>query len=167
MTDPTKLEPKNGDFVAYLDKLQQESLEELRRSAGSGAASVSAPGESPSSVREMAAEVFRQIKPKTAEELPRHEPLNPQPVPRPQPSRNRSVVDEFRDAPSAGSTRTGSSGTARRKQPFLVFIGNVLMMVGVMGFVVAANEDIEVLAPPSVFLAFAGFILSAFASKRR
>ena len=41
------------------------------------------------------------------------------------------------------------------------------MMVGVMGFVVAANEDIEVLAPPSVFLAFAGFILSAFASKRR
>ena len=83
MTDPTKLEPKNGDFVAYLDKLQQESLEELRRSAGSGAASVSAPGESPSSVREMAAEVFRQIKPKTAEELPRHEPLNPQPVPRP------------------------------------------------------------------------------------
>lgn len=31
MTDPNRLEPKNGDFVAYLDRLQEDSLEALRQ----------------------------------------------------------------------------------------------------------------------------------------
>lgn len=31
MTDPTRLEPKDGDFVAYVEALQEESLEALRR----------------------------------------------------------------------------------------------------------------------------------------
>ena len=31
MTDPTRLEPRNGDFVAYVEALQEESLEALRR----------------------------------------------------------------------------------------------------------------------------------------
>lgn len=26
MTDPTRLEPRNGDFVAYVEALQEESL---------------------------------------------------------------------------------------------------------------------------------------------
>ena len=32
MTDPTRLEPRNGDFVAYVEALQEESLEALRLS---------------------------------------------------------------------------------------------------------------------------------------
>ena len=172
MTDPSRLEPKNGDFVAYLDRLQEESLEALKKSAGvsANAPSPTDPEASPTSLREMAAEVFRQIKPKAVDNG--YEPLNPEPVERPQSPlpTSRPVAEIFRNLPQqpakAPTSRTAETGRAK-KQPFRLFIGNVMVMVGVFGFVVAANENIEALAPPMILLAFAGFILSATASKRR
>lgn len=173
MTDPSRLEPKNGDFVAYLDRLQEESLEALKKSAGvsANAPAPTNPEASPTSLKEMAAEVFRQIKPKAVDNG--YEPLNPEPVERPQsPLPTSSPVAEiFRNLPQqqpakAPTNRTAETGRAK-KQPFRLFIGNVMVMVGVFGFVVAANENIEALAPPMILLAFAGFILSATATKAR
>ena len=63
MTDPTRLEPKNGDFVAYLDALQEESLEELRRAnqaAISNPLKVPDAGEGETNLRQLEAEMKRQ-----------------------------------------------------------------------------------------------------------
>ena len=180
MTDPIRLEPKNGDFVAYLDALQEESLEELRRAnqaAISNPLKVPDAGEGETNLRQLEAEMKRRAQ-----------------ADRPQSPRQskasadieaarrakESVMESFRKANNAGSTPSPAPQSApqpapvrlptsmRKPKPGLLgFIGGACIMIGFfLTFALVVDEE-EELAGPFIFLMCIGVLLIRIAKARR
>ena len=164
MTDPNRYEPKNGDFVAYLESLQRDSLDELKRAnAGKFTPPPTADETADDrSLRELAAEILREKRRTPSNTVPAPAPA-PEPTVRPQNTgrQRASVADEFRGRPE------GASLPRRRRSnnSFAVFIGTAMMLFGSFGFVVAASEGIDALVSPAIFVVVCGYLVRRIASR--
>lgn len=164
MTDPNRYEPKNGDFVAYLESLQRDSLDELKRAnAGKFTPPPTADETADDrSLRELAAEILREKRRTPSNTVPTPAPA-PEPTARPQNTdrQRASVADEFRGRPEAAPL----PHRRRSKNSFAVFIGTAMMLFGGFGFVVAASEGIDALVSPAVFVVICGYLVRRIASR--
>ncbi len=164
MTDPNRYEPKNGDFVAYLESLQRDSLDELKR-ANAGKFTPPPTAEETAddrSLRELAAEILREKRRTPTNTVPAPAPA-PEPAARPQNTgrQRASVADEFRGRPEGAPLPR----RRRSKNSFAVFIGTAMMLFGGFGFVVAASEGIDALVSPAVFVVICGYLVRRIASR--
>ena len=187
MTDPNRLEPKNGDFVAYLDRLQEDSLEALRQA---NQESITHPVSMPDSaqgevdLKKIAAELRQRIEAdRQAQGVPMPDmtppdttTLNVPPVRPSQPAKDVSVAESFRrndhwgsHAPTpAAPTEVPSTPTRRRRsnKSFLMFIGNSLMMFGIFLSIVFTNEGMDEWVAPAIMASIIGFIIVKIGSAR-
>lgn len=184
MTDPTRLEPKNGDFVAYLDALQEESLEELRRAnqaAISNPLKVPDAGEGETNLRQLEAEMKRRAQADRAQS-----PRQSQTSADIEAARRakESVMESFRKANNAGSAPSPAQQpmpqsapqpapvrlptSMRKPKPGLLgFIGGACIMIGFfLTFALVVDEE-EELAGPFIFLMCIGVLLIRIAKARR
>lgn len=190
MTDPNHLEPKNGDFVAYLDRLQENSLEALRQA---NQESLTHPVSMPDSaqgdvdLKKIAAELRQRIEadretqgltlPQTPVDTPA---INVPPVTPNEPQDHISVSESFRrdhhwgsrkGSSSISSTTTTTTPTPtpqrrRSNKSFMMFLGNSLMMFGVFLSIVFTNEEMDALIGPAIMMAIIGFIVTKIAATR-
>ncbi|MFU0842368.1 MAG: hypothetical protein ACFWTZ_07165 [Burkholderia sp.] len=189
MTDPSKFQPKDGDFVTYIEKIQKESERNLARGA-----SVPRPNtDEARTLRDMAGELYRQSAADKAdkeaaiakaeaqaERLDAQVPSYPEPEPEAEPSvmqpaetyeppqaeapqRRRSVADEFRNAPAPASSvprRPRKQNRAARA------LGILLLFTGAVLFISCLQAGLDDLVPIAFFLIFAGFVFVQIGSKR-
>ncbi len=189
MTDPNHLEPKNGDFVAYLDRLQENSLEALRQA---NQESLTHPVSMPDSVQGdvdlkiIATELRQRIEadceaqgltlPQTPVDTPA---INVPPVTPNKPQEDVSVSESFRRDHHLGSRKRSSSISStttttptptpqrrRSNKSFVMFLGNSLMMFGVFLSIVFTNEEMDALIGPAIMMAIIGFIVTKIATAR-
>ena len=148
MTDPTRLEPRNGDFVAYVEALQEESLEALRRANQAAIANpLQVPDASEGGVdlSRIAADMQRRARAERGDEAA-HDAAQANMLRR----TKDSVAESFRRMGGAarGSTRApapqpqpqpyspapapaaGRAPQARRRGVPLGFIGSACIMIG-------------------------------------
>ena len=124
MTDPTRLEPRNGDFVAYVEALQEESLEALRRANQAAIANplqVPDASEGGADLSRIAAEMQRRARAERGDEAA-HDAAQANMLRR----TKKSVAESFRrmggaargstraPAPSPASASLSRPGTRRR-----------------------------------------------------
>ena len=178
MTDPTRLEPRNGDFVAYVEALQEESLEALRRANQAAIANplqVPDASEGGADLGRMAAEMQRRPRAERGDEAT-HDVLR---------RTKKSVAESFRRMGGAtrGSTRApapqpqphspapapaaGRDPQARRRGVPLGFIGSACIMIGFFMTFAAMAEGREDLAGPFIFLMIVGGLIGRIAKSRR
>lgn len=174
MTDPAKFQPKDGDFVSYIEKIQQESERKLAR-----ASSVPRPNtDEARTLRDMAGELYRQSAADKAEkaaavakaeaqaetigvQIPaEQDPVRTQSEAAPG---RRSVADEFRNAPSAPAPVSRSRRTAPRSARAL---GILLLFAGALIFISCLQAGLDELVPIAFFLIFSGFVFVQIGSKR-
>lgn len=189
MTDPNHLEPRNGDFVAYLDRLQENSLEALRQA---NQESLTHPVSMPDSVQGdvdlkiIATELRQRIEadceaqgltlPQTPVDTPA---INVPPVTPNKPQEHVSVSESFRRDHHLGSRKRSSSISStttttptptpqrrRSNKSFVMFLGNSLMMFGVFLSIVFTNEEMDALIGPAIMMAIIGFIVTKIATAR-
>lgn len=182
MTDPTQLEPKNGDFVAYLDRLQEDSLNALReankeRLTHPVAMPDSAEGES--ALKKIAAELRERIAADRAGNPPA-EPM-PAPVAPPPttaaPQERESVLESFRRSrssppasrpePTAAPQPIPPGARRRKNSSFLLFVGNCMIMFGVFLSIVFTNEGMDEFVAPAIMFAVIGLFIMKVAKARR
>ena len=162
MTDPTRLEPRNGDFVAYVEALQEESLEALRRAnqaaianplqvpdaseGGDEATHDAAQADMLRRTKESVAESFRRMGGATrgSTRAPAPQPHSPAPAP-----------------------VAGRAPQARRRGVPLGFIGSACIMIGFFMTFAAMAEGREDLAGPFIFLMIVGGLIGRIAKSRR
>ena len=173
MTDPTRLEPRNGDFVAYVEALQEESLEALRRA---NQAAIANPLQVPDA-SEGGADLGR-IAAERGDEAT-HDAAQADMLRR----TKKSVAESFRRMGGAtrGSTRApapqphspapapaaGRAPQARRRGVPLGFIGSACIMIGFFMTFAAMAEGRENLAGPFIFLMIVGGLIGRIAKSRR
>lgn len=182
MTDPNRLEPKNGDFVAYLDRLQEDSLEALRQANHE---SITHPVSMPDSaqgdvdLKKIADELRQRIEAdRQAQGVPMPDvtppdtpPLNVPPMRPSQVAKDVSVAESFRRNDhwvSRAPTQVRSTPTRRRRsnKSFLMFIGNSLMMFGIFLSIVFTNEGMDEWVAPAIMASIIGFIIVKIGSAR-
>ena len=161
MTDPTRLEPRNGDFVAYVEALQEESLEALRRANQAAIANplqVPDASEGGADLGRIAAEMQRRARAERGDEAT-HDVLR---------RTKKSVAESFRRMGGAtrGSTRAPAPQARRRGVP-LGFIGSACIMIGFFMTFAAMAEGRENLAGPFIFLMIVGGLIGRIAKSRR
>lgn len=168
MTDPTRLEPKNGDFVAYVEALQEESLEALRRA---NQAAVSNPLQVPDAsehgedMSRIAAEMERRARAERLRKAEQHSApaIEPGMLER----TKESVAESFRRMRRAPvRTQAPSRTRPKPKQP-LAFAGAACIMIGFFLTFAVVAEGREDLAGPFVFLMIVGVLLGRIAQSRR
>ena len=176
MTDPTRLEPRNGDFVAYVETLQEESLEALRRANQAAIANplqVPDASEGGADLGRIAAEMQRRARAERGDEAT-HDAAQADMLRR----TKKSVAESFRRMGGAtrGSTRApapqphspapapaaGRAPQARRRGVPLGFI-----MIGFFMTFAAMAEGRENLAGPFIFLMIVGGLIGRIAKSRR
>ena len=149
MTDPTRLEPRNGDFVAYVEALQEESLEALRRANQAAIANplqVPDASEGGADLGRIAAEMQRRARAERGDEAT-HDAAQADMLRK----TKKSVAESFRRMGGAtrGSTRApapqpqphspapapaaGRAPQAHRRGVPLGFIGSACIMIGCHG----------------------------------
>lgn len=145
MTDPTKLEPRNGDFVAYVEALQEESLEALRRANQAAIANplqVPDASEGGADLGRIAAEMQRRARAERGDET-------------------------AHDAAQADMLRRTKESVAERRGAPLGFIGSACIMIGFFMTFAAMAEGREDLAGPFIFLMIVGALIGRIAKARR
>lgn len=181
MTDPTRLEPRNGDFVAYVKALQEESLEALRRANQAAIANplqVPDASEGGADLGRIAAEMQRRARAERGDEAT-HDAAQADMLRR----TKESVAESFRRMGGAtrGSTRApapqphspapapvaGRAPQARRRGVPLGFIGSACIMIGFFMTFAAMAEGREDLAGPFIFLMIVGGLIGRIAKSRR
>lgn len=183
MTDPTRLEPRNGDFVAYVEALQKESLEALRRANQAAIANplqVPDASEGGADLSRIAAEMQRRARAERGDEAT-HDAAQADMLRR----TKKSVAESFRRMGGAtrGSTRApapqpqphspapapaaGRAPQARRRGVPLGFIGSACIMIGFFMTFAAMAEGRENLAGPFIFLMIVGGLIGRIAKSRR
>lgn len=183
MTDPTRLEPRNGDFVAYVEALQEESLEALRRANQAAIANplqVPDASEGGADLGRIAAEMQRRARAERGDEAT-HDAAQADMQRR----TKKSVAESFRRMGGAtrGSTRApapqpqphspapapaaGRAPQARRRGVPLGFIGSACIMIGFFMTFAAMAEGRENLAGPFIFLMIVGGLIGRIAKSRR
>ena len=181
MTDPTRLEPRNGDFVAYVEALQEESLEALRRANQAAIANplqVPDASEGGADLSRIAAEMQRRARAERGDEAA-HDAAQANMLRR----TKESVAESFRRMGGAtrGSTRApapqphspapapaaGRAPQARRRGVPLGFIGSACIMIGFFMTFAAMAEGRENLAGPFIFLMIVGGLIGRIAKSRR
>jgi hypothetical protein len=181
MTDPTRLEPRNGDFVAYVEALQEESLEALRRANQAAIANplqVPDASEGGADLGRIAAEMQRRTRAERGDEAT-HDAAQADMLRR----TKESVAESFRRMGGAtrGSTRApapqphspapapvaGRAPQARRRGVPLGFIGSACIMIGFFMTFAAMAEGREDLAGPFIFLMIVGGLIGRIAKSRR
>lgn len=181
MTDPTKLEPRNGDFVAYVEALQEESLEALRRANQAAIANplqVPDASEGGADLGRIAAEMQRRARAERGDETA-HDAAQADMLRR----TKESVAESFRRMGGAarGSTRAPApqpqsptpapaaarAPQARRRGAPLGFIGSACIMIGFFMTFAAMAEGREDLAGPFIFLMIVGALIGRIAKARR
>lgn len=166
MTDPTRLEPRNGDFVAYVEALQEESLEALRRANQAAIANplqVPDASEGGADLSRIAAEMQRRARAERGDEAA-HDAAQANMLRR----TKDSVAESFRRMGGAarGSTRARAPQARRRGVP-LGFIGSACIMIGFFMTFAAMAEGREDLAGPFIFLMIVGGLIGRIAKSRR
>ena len=166
MTDPTRLEPRNGDFVAYVEALQEESLEALRRANQAAIANplqVPDASEGGADLSRIAAEMQRRARAERGDEAA-HDAAQANMLRR----TKDSVAESFRRMGGAarGSTRAPAPQARRRGVP-LGFIGSACIMIGFFMTFAAMAEGREDLAGPFIFLMIVGGLIGRIAKSRR
>lgn len=166
MTDPTRLEPRNGDFVAYVEALQEESLEALRRANQAAIANplqVPDASEGGADLGRIAAEMQRRARAERGDEAT-HDAAQADMLRR----TKKSVAESFRRMGGAtrGSTRAPAPQARRRGVP-LGFIGSACIMIGFFMTFAAMAEGRENLAGPFIFLMIVGGLIGRIAKSRR
>ena len=171
MTDPTRLEPRNGDFVAYVEALQEESLEALRRANQAAIANplqVPDASEGGADLGRIAAEMQRRARAERGDEAT-HDAAQADMLRR----TKKSVAESFRRMGGAtrGSTRAPapqphSPAPAPAAGP-LGFIGSACIMIGFFMTFAAMAEGRENLAGPFIFLMIVGGLIGRIAKSRR
>lgn len=181
MTDPTRLEPRNGDFVAYVEALQEESLEALRRANQAAIANplqVPDASEGGADLGRIAAEMQCRARAERGDEAT-HDAAQADMLRR----TKKSVAESFRRMGGAtrGSTRApapqphspapapaaGRAPQARRRGVPLGFIGSACIMIGFFMTFAAMAEGRENLAGPFIFLMIVGGLIGRIAKSRR
>lgn len=181
MTDPTRLEPRNGDFVAYVEALQEESLEALRRANQAAIANplqVPDASEGGADLSRIAAEMQRRARAERGDEAA-HDAAQANMLRR----TKKSVAESFRRMGGAtrGSTRApapqphspapapaaGRAPQARRRGVPLGFIGSACIMIGFFMTFATMAEGRENLAGPFIFLMIVGGLIGRIAKSRR
>ena len=181
MTDPTRLEPRNGDFVAYVEALQEESLEALRRPNQAAIANplqVPDASEGGADLSRIAAEMQRRARAERGDEAA-HDAAQANMLRR----TKKSVAESFRRMGGAtrGSTRApapqphspapapaaGRAPQARRRGVPLGFIGSACIMIGFFMTFATMAEGRENLAGPFIFLMIVGGLIGRIAKSRR
>ena len=181
MTDPTRLEPRNGDFVAHVEALQEESLEALRRANQAAIANplqVPDASEGGADLSRIAAEMQRRARAERGDEAA-HDAAQADMLRR----TKKSVAESFRRMGGAtrGSTRApapqphspapapaaGRAPQARRRGVPLGFIGSACIMIGFFMTFAAMAEGRENLAGPFIFLMIVGGLIGRIAKSRR
>lgn len=181
MTDPTRLEPRNGDFVAYVEALQEESLEALRRANQAAIANplqVPDASEGGADLSRIAAEMQRRARAERGDEAA-HDAAQADMLRR----TKESVAESFRrmggaarestraPAPqphsSAPAPAAGRAPQARRRGVPLGFIGSACIMIGFFMTFAAMTEGRENLAGPFIFLMIVGGLIGRIAKSRR
>lgn len=181
MTDPTRLEPRNGDFVAYVEALQEESLEALRRANQATIANplqVPDASEGGADLGRIAAEMQRRARAERGDEAT-HDAAQADMLRR----TKESVAESFRRMGGAtrGSTRApapqphspapapaaGRAPQARRRGVPLGFIGSACIMIGFFMTFAAMAEGREDLAGPFIFLMIVGALIGRIAKARK
>ena len=177
MTDPTRLEPRNGDVEA----LQEESLEALRRANQAAIANplqVPDASEGGADLGRIAAEMQRRARAERGDEAT-HDAAQADMLRR----TKKSVAESFRRMGGAtrGSTRApapqphspapapaaGRAPQARRRGVPLGFIGSACIMIGFFMTFAAMAEGRENLAGPFIFLMIVGGLIGRIAKSRR
>lgn len=166
MTDPTRLEPRNGDFVAYVEALQEESLEALRRANQAAIANplqVPDASEGGADLGRIAAEMQRRARAERGDEAT-HDAAQADMLRR----TKKSVAESFRRMGGAtrGSTRAPAPQAHKRGVP-LGFIGSACIMIGFFMTFAAMAEGRENLAGPFIFLMIVGGLIGRIAKSRR
>ena len=177
MTDPTRLEPRNGDFVAYVEALQEESLEALRRANQAAIANplqVPDASEGGADLGRIAAEMQRRARAERGDEAT-HDAAQADMLRR----TKKSVAESFRrmggatrgstraPAPQPHSPAAGRAPQARRRGVPLGFIGSACIMIGFFMTFAAMAEGRENLAGPFIFLMIVGGLIGRIAKSRR
>lgn len=168
MTDPTRLEPKDGDFVAYVEALQEESLEALRRA---NQAAVSHPLQVPDAsahgedMSRIAAEMDRRGRAERLRKAQEHSA--PAPEPGMLQRTKETVAESFRRMRrDAARAQAPSPARPKPKQP-LAFAGAACIMIGFFLTFAVIAEGREDLAGPFVFIMIVGVLLGRIAQSRR
>ena len=177
MTDPTRLEPRNGDFVAYVEALQEESLEALRRANQAAIANplqVPDASEGGADLGRIAAEMQRRARAERGDEAT-HDAAQADMLRR----TKESVAESFRrmggatrgstraPAPQPQSPAAGRAPQARRRGAPLGFIASTCIMIGFFMTFAAMAEGREDLAGPFIFLMIVGALIGRIAKARK
>lgn len=181
MTDPTKLEPRNGDFVTYVEALQEESLEALRRANQAAIANplqVPDASEGGADLGRIAAEMQRRARAERGEDAA-HDATQADMLRR----TKESVAESFRRMGGAARRSTqgpapqpqssdpsptaGRAPQASRRGAPLGFIGSACIMIGFFMTFAAMAEGREDLAGPFIFLMIVGALIGRIAKARR
>ena len=179
MTDPTRLEPRNGDFVAYVEALQEESLEALRRANQAAIANplqVPDASEGGADLSRIAAEMQRRARAERGDEAA-HDAAQANMLRR----TKDSVAESFRRM--GGAARGSTRAPAPQPQPHSPapapaagrapqarsrgFIGSACIMIGFFMTFAAMAEGREDLAGPFIFLMIVGGLIGRIAKSRR
>lgn len=158
MTQLDYLEPKNGDFIAYIDKLQQESIDTLKIANADRIAHAGEMGSS--TLRDIASELMKRREASVESPSARPIPQKPQSQPRvPQQvtQKKPSVDEEFKNVPTRARRRKSSPGFA---------IGNFFLIIGIFLAIFGINAEIDELAGPGLFMMFIGFRVMKGMSRR-
>ena len=181
MTDPTRLEPRNGDFVAYVEALQEGTPGAPRRANQAAIANplqVPDASEGGADLGRIAAEMQRRARAERGDEAT-HDAAQADMLRR----TKKSVAESFRRMGGAtrGSTRApapqphspapapaaGRAPQARRRGVPLGFIGSACIMIGFFMTFAAMAEGRENLAGPFIFLMIVGGLIGRIAKSRR
>lgn len=152
MNETDYLEPKNGDFIAYIDKLQQESIDALKVANADRIAHADEMGSS--SLRDIASELMKRRE--TAETVPvsttPSSPISIEPPQQPHTTRQKrpSVADEFKNIPQRN--------TRKQASPAFAF-ANFFLIIGLFLTIFGVNSEIDDLAGPGLFMMLMGFMI--------
>lgn len=163
MTRTDYLEPQNGDFIAYIDMMQQESIDALKIANADRIAHADQAGSS--SLKDIASEFIKRrddvtnnapatIQIPVEESRPQQQPA----IPIQNISKRPSVAEEFKNVPKNANKRHQASP--------LFGLGNFFLIVGIFVTIFSLNTEIKTLTAPGIFLTFFGIILMKATGRR-
>ena len=153
MNDTDYLEPKNGDFITYIDKLQQESIDALKVANADRIAH--ADEMKSSSLRDIASELMKRRKASEAIIISDNSSA-PSPLPTIQHSqtlqkpKRPSVAEEFKNTPQRN--------TRKQASPIFAF-ANFFLIIGLFLTIFGINAEIDELTGPGLFMMLMGFMI--------
>lgn len=159
MRDPFNLEPKNGDFASYIENLQAEELEALRRANPEAARAAQTPGataEGGTSMRDLIAGYAARIRRNNTKNIPQSSGML---------ETDLRTDDEMQRAQAeALQARAAQIKTTKARRAGLA--GNLIILVA-LGLIAGAMEGAlpEPLIGFGLVMLFMGFVMTGNANK--